>query len=295
MSTDLLVKHDDDIMSFLPSDSFQTYFQKISKIKLLSSEEEKSLAEDLKINNNMESAKKLILSHLRFVAHIARSYLGYGLPIHDLVQEGNIGLMKAVKNFDPQHGVRLSSFSAHYIRAEIHEYVMNNIQIVKFGTTKAKRKLFFNLKRLKSSVDDGVTRWLTQDQASQIASTLNVSVDEVFESEQRIYAVDDSYDRHSSDEDNGYLSPLEYLCDQNSFVSDTYEQEQYTAHVETSLHEAISELDPRSRDIIESRFLKNEASTLHELADKYSVSAERIRQLESNTLKKLRQSIGGVL
>jgi len=266
-----------------PVGSLDAYIHAIHAIPVLSVEEERALAQNLRETNDLDAARQLVLSHLRFVVHIARGYIGYGLPLGDLIQEGNVGLMKAVKRFDPEVGVRLVSFAVHWIRAEIHEYVLRNWRLVKVATTKAQRKLFFNLRKMKKHLG-----WLTTDERAAVAADLGVSTAEVAEMEQRLSARDLSFDpQPDSDEDEQY-APVAYLPSPGSDPAQQLAEEDWTEQSDARLHAAISTLDERSQDILRRRWLEEPKQTLHELAEKYGVSAERIRQLEANAMKKLR-------
>lgn len=272
------------------SGSIESYIQSVNRIPMLSAEEEKALAERLVNDNDLEAARGLIMSHLRFVVHVARSYSGYGLPQADLIQEGNIGLMKAVKRFDPSVGVRLVSFAVHWIKAEIHEYVLRNWRVVKVATTKAQRKLFFNLRKMKKRLG-----WFTQDEVNTVAESLGVSTSEVLEMEARMSAHDQAFELSSDDDDardGGSYSPAQYLEDKRSDLAEEIENENWEAHTQQRLLSAIKTLDERSQDIVRARWLDDENKvTLQELADKYQVSAERVRQLEQNAMKKLRNAM----
>ncbi|MFV0275911.1 MAG: RNA polymerase sigma factor RpoH [Parahaliea sp.] len=271
----------------VPGANLAAYIQAVSTIPLLSAERERELAEDLYYNNNLEAARELVMSHLRFVVHIARSYNGYGLAEADLIQEGNVGLMKAVKRFNPEKGVRLVSFAVHWIKAEMHEFILRNWRIVKVATTKAQRKLFFNLRSAKKSL-----AWLTQEETEAVAADLGVEVSEVQRMEGRLSSRDVAFDSPlDSDEDEAWQSPQYYLEDQRYDPAQEVEASEYQENSEAALHSALSDLDERSRDILAQRWLADEKATLHELADKYGVSAERIRQLEQNAMKKLRTAI----
>ncbi|MCL4126775.1 UNVERIFIED_CONTAM: hypothetical protein GTU68_013411 [Idotea baltica] len=258
--------------------------QGVNAVAVLSADEERALAEDLYYREDLDAARRLVLSHLRFVVHIARSYNGYGLPLGDLIQEGNVGLMKAVKRFNPEKGVRLVSFAVHWVKAEIHEYVLRNWRIVKVATTKAQRKLFFNLRGAKKRL-----AWLTNDEAKAIADDLGVEVHHVREMEQRLSARDAAFDAPTDDDDeSAYQAPALYLEDKSADPALQVEQADSEQDSYGRMSEALNELDERSRDIINSRWLGENKATLHDLADKYSVSAERIRQLEQNAMKKVR-------
>ena len=266
--------------------SLDSYIQTVNRYPMLSLEEEQAYARAWHEREDVEAARQLVLSHLRVVVSVARHYLGYGLPQADLIQEGNIGLMKAVKRFDPDRGVRLVSFALHWIRAEIHEYVLRNWRLVKVATTKAQRKLFFNLRSLKQSLDT-----LTLTQADAVAKELNVSRDDVLEMETRLSGRDISIDPTIEDGEESY-SPVAYLASTDENPAQVLEREQTERHLHTGLTNALENLDARSRRIIEARWLtENESSTLHELAAEYGVSAERIRQIEARALQKMREQI----
>ncbi|MDH5395278.1 MAG: RNA polymerase sigma factor RpoH [Gammaproteobacteria bacterium] len=269
------------------SGSLESYLQAARNIPILSAEEERELATKLHENGDLEAAQKLVLSHLRFVAHVARSYSGYGLALADLVQEGNIGLMKAVKRFDPTVGVRLISFAVYWIRAEIHEFILRNWRIVKVATTKAQRKLFFNLRSQKKQLG-----WLNHEEVTAVAEDLGVKQADVLEMEKRLNSMDIGFDGPDDNDESTIPSPSNYLEDTSMEPSRLLEQSDWSDNQETRLYNALSELDERSRDILQQRWLTDNKSTLHQLADKYDVSAERIRQLENNAIKKLRNVIG---
>lgn len=272
------------------SGSLESYIQSVNRIPMLSADEERELAERLVAEEDLQAARQLIMSHLRFVVHVARSYSGYGLAQADLIQEGNIGLMKAVKRFDPSFGVRLVSFAVHWIKAEIHEYVLRNWRVVKVATTKAQRKLFFNLRKMKKRLG-----WFTQDEVNTVAETLGVSTSEVMEMEARMSAHDQAFELSSDDDDareTSNYSPAQYLEDKRSDLATEVENEDWEAHTQKRLFSAIKTLDERSQDIVRARWLDdNNKSTLQELANKYEVSAERVRQLEQNAMKKLRNAM----
>ncbi len=271
----------------LPTGSIEAYQAAVSQIPVLSAEEEHELATRLRDHNDLEAARRLVLSHLRFVAYIARGYKGYGLPEADLIQEGSIGLMKAVKRFDPTMNVRLASFAVHWIKAEIHEYVLRNWRIVKVATTKAQRKLFFNLRKSRARLG-----WMTQDEVNTLATDLGVTPENVMEMEERLNANDAAFDPAVGDrDDDAFVAPAGYLADQRPDPAEALEGEQWREHSEQQLHAALSQLDERSLDILQSRWMQEKKATLHELADKYGVSAERIRQLENNAIKKLKVSM----
>ena len=271
----------------VPGANLSAYVQAVSGIPVLSQEQERTLAEDLYYNNSLEAARQLVMSHLRFVVHIARSYSGYGLPEADLIQEGNVGLMKAVKRFDPTRGVRLVSFAVHWIKAEIHEYILRNWRIVKIATTKAQRKLFFNLRGQKKQLG-----WLSQAEAEAIAADLNVDVKDVQSMEGRLAAFDTAFEAPSDAEsDDAWQAPANYLEDLRHDPAALAEEEDWQDRSEQKLKLALDDLDQRSQDIVARRWLAEEKATLHELAAEYGVSAERIRQLEQNAMKKLRASM----
>ena len=242
---------------------------------------------DLFYNDNVDAAREMVMAHLRFVVHIARSYSGYGLAEADLIQEGNVGLMKAVKRFDPEKGVRLVSFAVHWIKAEMHEYILRNWRIVKVATTKAQRKLFFNLRSAKKTLS-----WLSADEAQAVADDLGVDVKEVHRMEGRLTSRDMAFDAPvDSDDDDSWQAPQYYLEDLSSNPADSVESQDWKENSEQQLYHALADLDDRSRDILARRWLAEEKSTLHELAAEYGISAERIRQLEQNAMKKLRVAI----
>ncbi len=271
----------------VPGANLAAYVQAVSTIPVLSVERERELAEDLYFNNNLQAARELVMSHLRFVVHIARSYSGYGLAEADLIQEGNVGLMKAVKRFNPEKGVRLVSFAVHWVKAEMHEFILRNWRIVKVATTKAQRKLFFNLRGAKKSL-----AWLSADEAQAVADDLGVDVREVQRMEGRLSNRDLSYDLpRDGDDDDAWQAPQYYLEDHSADPAEAVEASDWQQSSQSQLHEALAELDERSRDILAQRWLAEEKATLHELAARYSVSAERIRQLEQNAMKKLRAAI----
>ncbi len=269
-----------------PLSSIEAYSQAVSRIPVLTAEEERELAVRYREDEDIDAARKLILSHLRFVAHIARGYSGYGLPHADLIQEGNIGLMKAVKRFDPTMNVRLVSFAVHWIRAEIHEFILRNWRIVKVATTKAQRKLFFNLRGKKKRLG-----WFTDEEVGTVAETLGVSRADVLEMESRLSGRDMAFDGapdDGKDEDDLVVAPANYLQDVRFEPAAQAEHDDLEEHNNNQLHAALDGLDDRSRDIVASRWLTEDKVTLQELADKYSVSAERIRQLEKNAMQKLK-------
>jgi RNA polymerase sigma-32 factor len=270
-----------------PVGSLEAYVERVSSIPMLGREEELALARRFREENDLEAARTLVLSHLRFVVHIARGYLGYGLPVGDLIQEGNVGLMKAVKRFDPDMGVRLVSFAVHWIRAEIHEFVIRNWRLVRVATTKAQRKLFFNLRRMKKNL-----AWLSDDETKAVAGELGVEPGEVREMERRLSARDLSFDPFpEAGEEDAPASPSHFLASAESDPAAIVEQDEWEGAVSTQLASAIEGLDARSRDIVRSRWLGEEKKTLQELAADYGVSAERIRQIEAAALVKLRSAM----
>jgi RNA polymerase sigma-32 factor len=270
-----------------PVGSLDAYIERVSAIPMLSREEEFELARRFRNHEDLDAARDLVLSHLRFVVHIARGYLGYGLPVGDLIQEGNVGLMKAVKRFDPDMGVRLVSFAVHWIRAEIHEFVIRNWRLVRVATTKAQRKLFFNLRRMKKNL-----AWLSEDETRAVAGELGVDPGEVREMERRLSARDLSFDPGpDADDEDGIVSPSLYLPSAEADPATQVEQAEWSGAVAESLAAAIGQLDERSRAVMKARWLAEEKRTLQDLADEYGVSAERIRQIESAALKKLRSAM----
>jgi RNA polymerase sigma-32 factor len=275
-----------DSMSLVPQGSIGAYVQSVNQFSMLSAEEEKELAERLFNNGDLDAARKLIMSHLRFVAYIAKSYAGYGLPQADLIQEGNIGLMKAVKRFDPSIGVRLASFAVHWIKAEIHEYVIRNWRVVKIATTKAQRKLFFNLRKAKKRLG-----WFSEDEVQTVAENLNVSTKDVLEMESRLNGQDQAFDLSDSNDEEGSFAPVQYLEDKSADVAVAVESENSQTHLKNKLYASLSLLDERSQDIISSRWLSEPKATLQDLASRYNVSAERVRQLEANAINKLKANI----
>ncbi len=266
-----------------PVGSLDAYIDRVSQIAVLSKESEVALAARFRSEGDLEAARQLVLSHLRFVVHIARGYLGYGLPMGDLVQEGNVGLMKAVKRFDPGVGVRLVSFAVHWIRAEIHEYVLRNWRLVKVATTKSQRKLFFNLRRMKKNL-----AWLSEEETRAVARDLGVDEKDVREMEQRLSARDMSFDpTPDTDEEESY-SPAMYLPASNSDPAIEVEREEWEEDSSDRLGMALEKLDERSRNILKRRWMTDDKATLHELADEYGISAERVRQVETNAISKLK-------
>ena len=282
MSTDLQT-----ITLSTPGKDIESYLSCVHAIPILTVEQEQDLAQKLYENNDLEAARQLVLSHLRFVVHIARSYQGYGLPLADIIQEGNVGLMKAVDRFDPNRGVKVVSFAVHWIKAEIHEYILKNWRMVKIATTKAQRKLFFNLRSKKKTLD-----WLTQEEAEKIAEDLNVEVKDVLHMENRLTSHDSAFDAPIGNDDEGdILSPSQYLEDKSFSPEIIVETQEVADHNSEELSMALSSLDDRSKDIIARRYLADEKETLHVLADEYNVSAERIRQIENGALKKLKAAM----
>jgi len=273
-------------MSLVPlSGSLDAYIAHVNQLPVLDAAEEKRVGERLRDEGDLGAAQQLVLSNLRHVVHIARGYMGYGLPLADLIQEGNIGLMKAVKRFDPEVGVRLISFAVHWIKAEIHEFVLKNWRIVKIATTKAQRKLFFNLRSSKKGAG-----WLTQTEAAAIAADLNVKPEEVFQMEARFSGGDVSFSATATDGEDAYM-PEDYLANGSDDIA-AIEEDEWQEAREARMHSALGSLDDRSRDILQRRWLhEGEKAGLQELADEYGVSAERIRQIESAAMKKMRKVI----
>ena len=270
-----------------PGSDIDKYLSQVYQIPVLTREEELELTTEFFETEDVKLAHKLVIAHLRFVVHIAKSYAGYGLPIADIIQEGNVGLLKAVTKFDPNKGVRLVSFAVHWIKAEIHEFILKNWRIVKIATTKAQRKLFFNLRSKKKN-----TGWLTDEEAKRIAKELDVSVKEVMHMENRLNSADSAFDAPTDEEDNEKaFSPSQYLEDNSFNPEDIAEQKNYEDVNHAALLKNISALDKRSQDIIRARWLDDNKITLNELADKYSVSAERIRQIEATAFKKLKTAL----
>jgi RNA polymerase sigma-32 factor len=271
-----------------PGQNLEAYLNSIQNIAILSPEEERKLAEDLYYREDLEAARQLVMAHLRFVVHIARGYSGYGLPQADLIQEGNVGLMKAVRKFNPEVGVRLISFAVHWIRSEIHEYVLKNWKIVKVATTKAQRKLFFNLRNKKKDIT-----WLSEEDVKMISNELDVKEDTVREMEQRMSSHDVSFDPYSADdsEEGNTYSPADYLTNEDSDPMEIVEKEDFARDQINQLQNAISDLDERSQLILKERWLTDDKPTLHELADKHGISAERIRQIEKKAMEKIRTNI----
>jgi len=279
MTTDLL-----SLSSLSPGRDLDSYTHTVSAFPILSPEDEKVLAERFYYHNDLEAARELVLCHLRFVVHLARSYRGYGLSQADLIQEGNVGLMKAVKRFNPEVGVRLVSFAVHWIKAEMHEFILRNWRIVKIATTKAQRKLFFNLRSSKKRL-----AWLTPEETRAMAEELGVSEREVARMEGRMAATDMAYDGHGIDDDaSPGVAPVHFLELEGANPEDLVADEDWRDDAAGKLADALNGLDERSREILQARWLTEDKATLHELADKYGVSAERIRQIEKNAIKKLK-------
>ncbi len=270
------------IPALLPTGSIDSYISAAYQLPMLTAQEEHDLAVRLRDHNDLEAARALVLSHLRFVVRIARNYSGYGLPFPDLVQEGTVGLMKAVKRFDPDMNVRLVSFAVHWIKAEIHEFILRNWRIVKVATTKAQRKLFFNLRSSKKRLG-----WFSQKEVEEVAEDLGVKPETVLEMEARMANYDVAFENDNGDDD-APLAPASYLADTRMEPSHQLEEEDSETYEKTRLRGALRTLDERSRAILEARWLSDKKATLHELADRFGVSAERIRQIEKNAMKKLR-------
>ena len=267
-----------------PGKDIESYLSSVHSIPILTKEEEQELALKLYEEDDLDAARQLVIHHLRFVVHIARSYQGYGLPLGDIIQEGNVGLMKAVDKYDPHRGVKLVSFAVHWIKAEIHEYILKNWRLVKIATTKAQRKLFFSLRSKKKSLD-----WLSKEEAEKIASDLNVEVKDVLHMENRLSSNDSSFDSPvPSGDDEEIMSPSQYLEDKRYDPEILVASEQVEQVNKEELLAALKTLDNRSKDILNRRYLSDEKATLHDLADEYIVSAERIRQIENSALKKLK-------
>ncbi|HEY7906735.1 MAG TPA: RNA polymerase sigma factor RpoH [Wenzhouxiangella sp.] len=283
MGTNLVPSH---LLAPAGTGSLDAYIQEVNRIPVLSLEEEQALARRFHDEDDLDAARLMVMSHLRFVVHVARGYSGYGLALGDLIQEGNIGLMKAVKRFDPDQGVRLVSFAVHWIRAEIHEFILKNWRIVKVATTKAQRKLFFNLRRQKKRLG-----WLNQDEVNRVAEDLGVKPEVVTEMESRLAGQDVGFDLTSDDDESSYVAPAAYLEAITVSPADAIEAQDWEDHHHQMLFNGLDQLDERARDIIQSRWLLEPKATLQELADKYQVSAERIRQLEANALKKLQAEL----
>lgn len=267
-----------------PGANLNAYIQGTATVPVLSLDEEKALGESLYYKDDLDAARRLVMSHLRFVVHIARSYNGYGLPLGDLIQEGNVGLMKAVRRFNPEKGVRLVSFAVHWIKAEIHEFILRNWRIVKIATTKSQRKLFFNLRSAKKQL-----QWLSADEAKAVADDLGVDVKDVMEMEMRLSSHDMPFDApEDEDDEKAAYAPALFLEDSGSDPAECVANEDAEADNNARLVNAVQNLDQRSRDILQRRWLDDQKATLHQLADEYGVSAERIRQLEKNAMQKVR-------
>ena len=287
MTTALVRRNPAELALLGPVGSFDAYVDAVSRIPVLSREEESELATRFRRDDDLDAARQLVLSHLRFVVHIARGYHGYGLPLGDLVQEGNVGLMKAVKRFDPAVGVRLVSFAVHWIRAEIHEYVLRNWRLVKIATTKAQRKLFFNLRKYKRRLG-----WLSAEETQAVARDLGVSASEVTEMERRLASRDLSYDpAPDADEEEESYSPSAYLPAPDADPAVAVERAEWDDDVTDKVAHAMSQLDARSQAVLRARWMTDQKATLHELADQFGVSAERIRQIEANAIKKLQKMV----
>ncbi len=284
--TDAIAKFNKDLVLAGPVGSLDAYIQAVGAIPVLSKEDEQTLANRFRDHEDLEAARDLVMAHLRFVVHIAKGYTGYGLPLNDLIQEGNVGLMKAVKRFDPNYDVRLVSFAVHWIRAEIHEFVLKNWRIVKVATTKAQRKLFFNLRKAKKSL-----AWLSAEETQAVAEDLGVSAKEVTEMEKRLHSRDAIFDPAPDGDDERNFTPAAYLPSPDADPAVLVEASDWNSDATTRMASALKTLDDRSRDILEKRWLTDDKKTLHELAAVYNVSAERIRQLESNAIKKLRNAM----
>jgi RNA polymerase sigma-32 factor len=284
--TTTLVTRNHELALAGPVGSLDAYIQAVGSIPVLSKEDEQALACRFRDEEDLDAARDLVMAHLRFVVHIAKGYTGYGLPLNDLIQEGNVGLMKAVKRFDPEYDVRLVSFAVHWIRAEIHEFVLKNWRIVKVATTKAQRKLFFNLRKAKKSL-----AWLSADETRAVAEDLGVSEKEVTEMEKRLHSRDTIFDPAPDADDESNFTPAAYLPAPDSDPAKQVEVADFNSDASTRMAAAMNILDDRARRIIEARWLTEDKMTLHELAAEYSVSAERIRQLEANAIKKLRNAM----
>ncbi len=268
----------------LPVSSLEAYLHYVNQIPMLTQEEEYELAIRLQKGNELDAAKRLILAHLRYVARVAKGYLGYGLPLADLIQEGNIGLMKAVRRFNPEMGVRLVTFAMHWIKAEIHEYILRNWRIVKVATTKAQRKLFFNLRNLKKRLG-----WMNQQEVNEVAKDLGVKPETVREMEMRLASSDPSFDAHQDDDDDYHsFAPAGFLEDTRYNPAQQLENADWSEQASDTIYHALDTLDERSQDIIRTRWLDENKLTLQDLADKYHISAERVRQLEKSAMQKLR-------
>ncbi len=284
--TTALAKSNYELALAGPVGSLDGYIQAVGGIPVLSKEDEQALAHRLRDDEDLDAARDLVMSHLRFVVHIAKGYTGYGLPLNDLIQEGNVGLMKAVKRFDPEYGVRLVSFAVHWIRAEIHEFVLKNWRIVKVATTKAQRKLFFNLRKKKKTL-----AWLSDAETKAVAKDLGVKPQEVTEMEKRLHSRDAIFDPTPDLDDERNFTPAAYLPSPDADPAKQVEATDWKDDATTRMTAALNILDDRSRRILEERWLTEDKMTLHELAAEYGISAERIRQLEVNAIKKLRNAM----
>ncbi len=284
--TSAVAKLNHDLVLAGPVGSLDAYIQSVGAIPVLAKEDEQALANRFRESEDLDAARDLVMAHLRFVVHIAKGYTGYGLPLNDLIQEGNVGLMKAVKRFDPDYGVRLVSFAVHWIRAEIHEFVLKNWRIVKVATTKAQRKLFFNLRKNKKSLT-----WLSDAETKAVAKDLGVKPAEVTEMEKRLYSRDAIFDPTPDADDERNFTPAAYLPSPQADPATLVEKADWNEDATTRMTAALKILDDRSRRILEERWLTEDKMTLHELAAEYSISAERIRQLEVNAIKKLRNAM----
>ncbi len=284
--TAAVAKLNHDLALAGPVGSLDAYIQGVGAIDVLSKEDEQALARRLREDEDLEAARDLVMAHLRFVVHIAKGYTGYGLPLNDLIQEGNVGLMKAVKRFDPDYDVRLVSFAVHWIRAEIHEFVLKNWRIVKVATTKAQRKLFFNLRKKKKTLS-----WLTDAETKAVAKDLGVKPQEVTEMEKRLHSRDAIFDPTPDLDDDRNFTPAAYLPSPDADPAMQVETADWNNDATTRMRAALNILDDRSRRILEERWLTDDKMTLHELAAEYGISAERIRQLEVNAIKKLRNAM----
>jgi RNA polymerase sigma-32 factor len=281
-----LLRHD------LPISSLDAYISYVNQIPMLSQQEENSLAVSLQTQNDLAAARQLVLAHARYVVRVAKGYMGYGLPLGDLIQEGNIGLMKAVKRFNPAMGVRLVTFAVHWIKSEIHEFILRNWRIVKIATTKAQRKLFFNLRHMKKRLG-----WFTNEEVNAVAEDLGVNPKTVREMEMRLNNMDASFDGHADeDEENSFITaPAGYLEDHRYNPADTFEKTNDAEKSNTALYQVLNKLDVRSQEILSARWLNEKKATLQELADKYQISAERVRQLEKNAMEKLKDAMTEVI
>lgn len=267
----------------VPGSNLEAYIQNVNSIPVLSAQREAELSEKLYFENDLDAARQLVLSHLRFVVYIAKSYSGYGLAEADLIQEGNVGLMKAVRRFNPEYGVRLVSFAVHWVKAEIHEFILRNWRIVKVATTKAQRKLFFNLRRAKKRLG-----WMNNREVDKVAEDLGLDAAVVRQMEERLGVSDEAYDGLDDTSDSPQVSPVRYLEDSRSDPALVVEQQKTDVSSLKSLRSALDKLDPRSADIVAQRWLQDQKTTLQQLAEKYGISAERVRQVEKNALKKMR-------